>query len=167
VAAAAVEEFSTILWGGFAVENDDIRAIRSLIDAHFNGLRWTPGTRPDWAAFSADFLPDASLFPAARPARRQTLDAFIARMNGVAQGSSAHFNKASSTGTGSAPVREAILGLRWNLIAHDASYDSLSFQLAQLLAEHLLRDRWNDAFQVRESQDLAAEEMEHFRAFSE
>lgn len=67
-------------------ENDDLQAIRSLIGAHFQGLRWTPTTCADWATFSADFLPDASLFPAARPARRQTLDAFIARMNGVAQG---------------------------------------------------------------------------------
>lgn len=66
-------------------ENDDARAIRTLIGAHFQGLRWTPTTRPDWAAFTADFLPDASLFPAARPARRQTLDAFITRMNGLAQ----------------------------------------------------------------------------------
>lgn len=66
-------------------ENDDARAIRTLIGAHFLGLRWTPTTRPDWAAFTADFLPDASLFPAARPARRQTLDAFITRMNGLAQ----------------------------------------------------------------------------------
>jgi hypothetical protein len=67
-------------------QNDDLQAIRSLIGAHFRGLRWAPDTRPDWVTFSADFLPDASLFPAARPARRQTLDAFIARMNGVAQG---------------------------------------------------------------------------------
>lgn len=75
------------------MENDDIRAIRTLIAAHFNGLRWTPDTRPDWAAFSADFLPDASLFPAARPARRQTLDAFITRMNGVAKGALRSFEE--------------------------------------------------------------------------
>jgi ketosteroid isomerase-like protein len=67
-------------------ENDDVQAIRSLIGAHFRALRWTPATHPDWATFCADFLPDASLFPAARPARRQTLETFIARMNGVAQG---------------------------------------------------------------------------------
>jgi len=67
-------------------ENHDLQAIRRLIGEHFNGLRWTPDSRPDWAAFSVDFLPDALLVPAARPARRQTLDAFIARMNGVAQG---------------------------------------------------------------------------------
>ncbi len=67
-------------------ETDDVRAIETLIGAHFDGLRWSPGTRPDWATFAADFLPDASLFPAARPVRRQTLDAFIARMDGVAGG---------------------------------------------------------------------------------
>lgn len=37
--------------------------------------------------------------------------------------------------------------------------DSIGFQLAKLLREHLLRDRRNRAFQVGESQDPAAEEM--------
>lgn len=64
-------------------ENDDVRAIRALIGAHFRGLQWTLGTRADWPAFAADFLPEASLFPAARPVRRQSVDAFIARMNGL------------------------------------------------------------------------------------
>ena len=71
---------------------DDI-AIRAVIGAHFQGLTWTPTTRADWAKFSADFLPDASLFPAARPARAKTLDAFIERMNGVAQGSLRSFEE--------------------------------------------------------------------------
>lgn len=74
-------------------ENDDARAIRTLIGAHFRGLRWSPTTRPDWGAFTADFLPDASLFPAARPVRRQTLDAFITRMNGLAQGTLRSFEE--------------------------------------------------------------------------
>lgn len=74
-------------------ENDDARAIRTLIGAHFQGLRWSPSTRPDWTAFTADFLPDASLFPAARPVRRQTLDAFITRMNGLAQGTLRSFEE--------------------------------------------------------------------------
>lgn len=64
-------------------ENDDVRAIRALIGTHFRGLQWTPGTRADWPAFAADFLPEASLFPAARPVRRQSVDAFIARMDGL------------------------------------------------------------------------------------
>ncbi|MEO5766704.1 MAG: hypothetical protein ABIR52_15505 [Casimicrobiaceae bacterium] len=74
-------------------ESGDARAIRALIGAHFKGLRWAPGTSPGWDAFASDFLPDASLFPAARPARRQTLDAFIARMNGVAQGTLRSFEE--------------------------------------------------------------------------
>lgn len=60
--------------------------IRSLIKDHFEGLRWSPGTAPDWQRFSADFLPGASLFPAARPAQVRTLEEFIERMNGVAAG---------------------------------------------------------------------------------
>ena len=76
-------------------ETGDTRAIRTLIAAHFRGLRWAPGTSPDWEAFSSDFLPDASLFAAARPARRQTLDAFIARMNGVAQGTLRSFEEST------------------------------------------------------------------------
>jgi ketosteroid isomerase-like protein len=71
----------------------DENAIRALIGAHFEGLKWTPATQPDWAKFAADFLPDASLFPAARPARAKTLDAFIERMNGVAQGSLRSFEE--------------------------------------------------------------------------
>lgn len=74
-------------------ESDETRAIRALIGAHFQGLRWSPTTSPDWDAFRSDFLPDSSLFPAARPVRRQTLDAFIARMNGVAQGTLRSFEE--------------------------------------------------------------------------
>ncbi len=71
----------------------DENAIRTLIGTHFQGLKWTPTTRADWAKFAADFLPDASLFPAARPARAKALDAFIERMNGVAQGSLRSFEE--------------------------------------------------------------------------
>ncbi len=74
-------------------ENDDVRAIKTLIGAHFQGLHWTPTTRADWTTFAADFLPDASLFPAARPVRRQTLDTFITRMNGLAQGTLRSFEE--------------------------------------------------------------------------
>jgi len=74
-------------------DTSDEDAIRALIGAHFEGLKWTPTTQPDWETFSADFLSDASLFPAARPAQAKTLDAFIERMNGVAQGSLHHFEE--------------------------------------------------------------------------
>lgn len=65
--------------------DEDLQAIRALIANHFQALRWRPGEPIDWATFSADFIPDASLIPAARPVRRQTLEAFLARMNGVAK----------------------------------------------------------------------------------
>jgi len=67
-----------------AVSEADEAEITALIRNHFEGLRWTPDTRPDWKRFSKDFLPGASLFPAARPVQIKTLDAFIERMNGVA-----------------------------------------------------------------------------------
>jgi len=69
-----------------SVKSNDEKEIRALIGSHFVGLRWTPTTQPDWARFSADFLPDALLFPAARPTQAKTLEAFIERMNSVAQG---------------------------------------------------------------------------------
>lgn len=68
-------------------DNRDEDAIRALIGAHFEDLKWTPDTQPDWATYSTDFMPDASLFPSARPAKAKSLDAFIERMNGMAQGS--------------------------------------------------------------------------------
>jgi hypothetical protein len=77
-----------------STDNDaDYSAIRTLIGAHFEGLRWTPTTKPDWDSFGKDFLPEASLFGAARPVRRQTLDAFIVRMNGLSQGTLRSFEE--------------------------------------------------------------------------
>ncbi len=63
---------------------DDVRAIEALIARQFASLHWVPGTSADWNAFTADFSPDASLYPAARPSKRQTLEAFIGRMKGLA-----------------------------------------------------------------------------------
>jgi len=66
--------------------SEDEQAIRELIGAHFSGLKWNPATQADWASFSADFLPEATLFPAARPVQAKTLEAFIERMKAVAKG---------------------------------------------------------------------------------
>ena len=62
---------------------DDVRAIEALIARQFASLNWMPGTSADWDAFAADFSPDASLYPAARPAQRQTVAAFVERMKGL------------------------------------------------------------------------------------
>ena len=67
-------------------DSRDETEIRALIGAHFEGLKWSPSTQPDWETFSADFLPNALLFPAARPVQAKPLDAFIERMNKVAKG---------------------------------------------------------------------------------
>ena len=65
-------------------EHDDVRAIERLIARQFGSLTWTPETSANWGAFAADFFPEASLYPAARPAKRQTVEAFVERMKGLA-----------------------------------------------------------------------------------
>ena len=59
-----------------------------------------------------------------------------------------------------APGRDSILHLRRNLGVNGSFDDPIGFQLAKLLREHLLRNLRNRAFQVGESQHLAAEQME-------
>ncbi|WP_201839724.1 nuclear transport factor 2 family protein [Microvirga zambiensis] len=63
---------------------DDVRAIEAVIARQFASLSWTPGTSADGDRFAADFFPEASLYPAARPAGRQTVESFIERMKGLA-----------------------------------------------------------------------------------
>jgi hypothetical protein len=64
--------------------NDDVPAIRALVERQFASLAWSPDRPADWAAFAADFDPAASLYPAARPAKRQSVEAFVGRMQGLA-----------------------------------------------------------------------------------
>jgi hypothetical protein len=63
---------------------DDRRAIEAIIARQFASLGWSPVRSADWRAFAADFFVDASLYPAARPARRQTVEGFIDRMKRLA-----------------------------------------------------------------------------------
>jgi hypothetical protein len=62
---------------------EDVQAIEAVIARQFASLSWTPGTPADWNGFAADFFPEASLYPAARPAKRQRVEAFIERMKGL------------------------------------------------------------------------------------
>jgi Domain of unknown function (DUF4440) len=64
-------------------QKDDVQAIEAIIARQFASLSWTPGASADWDGFAADFFPEASLYPAARPAKRQTVEAFIERMKGL------------------------------------------------------------------------------------
>jgi hypothetical protein len=62
---------------------DDVQAIEAIIARQFASLNWGPGTSANWDGFAADFFPEASLYPAARPAKRQTVEAFIQRMKSL------------------------------------------------------------------------------------
>ena len=61
--------------------------IRALIERQFASLSWTPQSSADWDGFAADFLPDARLWPSARPAASCSVDSFVVRMKGLAGGS--------------------------------------------------------------------------------
>jgi hypothetical protein len=67
------------------VHSDDHGAIEALIHRQFASLSWAPGKLADWEGFAADFFPQASLYPSARPAKRQTVHAFVERIRRLAE----------------------------------------------------------------------------------
>jgi Putative lumazine-binding len=85
----------------------DIAAIQAVIERQFASLSWRSGTSGDWDAFTADFLPDATLYPAARPARSQTVRAFVERMK-------------SLSGTTLTAFHEVVLGTRIHVFGNVA-----------------------------------------------
>ena len=56
-----------------------------MVARQFASLNWSPETSADWDAFAADFHPEATLYPAARPPKVQTVQAFVERMKGLAE----------------------------------------------------------------------------------
>jgi hypothetical protein len=76
------------------VHHEDVKAIEAIIARQFANLSWTSESPADWAAFAADFLPNAALYPAARPAKPQTVQAFIERMQGISQTTLRTFHEA-------------------------------------------------------------------------
>jgi len=64
---------------------NDEEAIRALVGKHFEAMTWEPGSDPDWDRFRDDFLADAVLVGAARPAQARTVDGFVERMETVAR----------------------------------------------------------------------------------
>jgi Domain of unknown function (DUF4440) len=87
-------------------ENHDRRAIEAIVERQFASLGWSPSRSADWRAFAADFFPEASLYPAARPARRQTVDAFVERMKRL--------------GTKLGSFRESVLGTEIHIFGNVA-----------------------------------------------
>jgi hypothetical protein len=63
--------------------NGDVRAIEAIVARQFGSLNWAPGGWADWDTFKADFLAGASLYPAARPPTRQSVEAFVERMQSL------------------------------------------------------------------------------------
>jgi hypothetical protein len=49
-------------------------------------MDWEPGRSADWTQFASLFFPGTTLIAAARPAKRQTIEEFIARMTRLAEG---------------------------------------------------------------------------------
>jgi len=68
------------------VSEADENEIATLIKDHSEAICWAPDRAPDWKRYSADFLPGASLFPAARPAQVRAPELFIEQLKGVAAG---------------------------------------------------------------------------------
>jgi hypothetical protein len=66
------------------MSSQDEEAIRAIIERQFGSLNWNPTTPANWGAFLEDFLPGASLYPAARPAKSQKPEEFVERMKGLA-----------------------------------------------------------------------------------
>ncbi|NKB56299.1 MAG: hypothetical protein GKS00_08190 [Alphaproteobacteria bacterium] len=65
--------------------SDDIQAIETLIARQFRSISWSADKISDWETFAGDFVTDAPLYAAARPAKRQLLPAFIERMKTAAR----------------------------------------------------------------------------------
>ncbi len=61
------------------LEDADVSAIKQLMRQELT-LSWSEGESADWETFAGTFLPGAALFPAARPAKTQSLNEFIERM---------------------------------------------------------------------------------------
>lgn len=73
--------------------NDDVAAIRALVERQFASLSWDRHRAPGWDAFAADFLPGAPLYPAARPVGAVSVPAFVERMRGLSAGTLAVFDE--------------------------------------------------------------------------
>ncbi|MFN4140201.1 nuclear transport factor 2 family protein [Aestuariivirga sp.] len=71
----------------------DEQEILDILRQQYASLSWTPSKPGDWQRFLAVFLPDAVLFPSARPVRKQSTAEFVQRMTDLAKGSLATFDE--------------------------------------------------------------------------
>jgi hypothetical protein len=66
-------------------QNEDVQAIKNILARQLEYISWSASKDSNWTEFSEDFLPDATLFGTARPARSQTVAAFVDRMKSLSQ----------------------------------------------------------------------------------
>jgi hypothetical protein len=66
-------------------QNEDVQDIKNILARQLEYISWSASKDSNWTEFSEDFLPDATLFGAARPARSQTVAAFVDRMKSLSQ----------------------------------------------------------------------------------
>jgi hypothetical protein len=79
----------------YVMNIDDREAIKTIIARQFGSLNWSPTTPANWGAFVGDFLPGATLYPAARPANPQKPDEFVERMKRLATSELRSFKEAA------------------------------------------------------------------------
>ena len=114
---------------------DDLHAIEALIARQFASLTWNEGGSGDWAGFAADFLPDAPLFPAARPVRQQSVREFVERMEGLAGTTLRSFHQRLV----SAEIRvfgNVALAVAVNAITERASESTRAVEMLLLVKDH-------------------------------
>jgi hypothetical protein len=71
-----------------------VSAIKRVMGRQFRSLSWSREKEADWNGFAETFLPGATLFPAARPVKLQTVDDFMERMKRLrAEGKLATFEE--------------------------------------------------------------------------
>ena len=74
-------------------QQDDVDAIKALIARQFESLCWQPGRPAAWDKFAGDFLAGAPLYPSARPAKAQSVSAFLERMQVLSDGALKTFHE--------------------------------------------------------------------------
>ena len=66
-------------------QTDDVQAIKKILARQLENISLSAEKESDWEQVAHDFIPDASLYPAARPAKAQTVAAFVDRMKALPQ----------------------------------------------------------------------------------
>lgn len=78
--------------------DDDVMAIRDLVQAQAQRLSWTATQTADWDGYKNGFMPFAAMIASARPARPQAVVEFLDRMKALSKGSLKNFEETALGG---------------------------------------------------------------------